>query len=135
MRLMRFAYIRVHTSAYVPGRTRMGNALLVPRDNDGDLRGPTANGLTRKFLRGQHTRVGARERWRDPSRDLLISRFHLKRHNGSGKAIREKKKKKERHAGERMWPGYVIFIRTRGYAFTRNWDEITLNGMPIQGDS
>lgn len=28
--------------------------VIKQQDNDGDLRGPTANGLTRRFLRGQH---------------------------------------------------------------------------------
>lgn len=48
--------------------------VIKQQDNDGDLRGPTANGLTRRFLCcASSTRVGARERWRDSARDLLIS--------------------------------------------------------------
>lgn len=48
--------------------------VIKQQDNDGDLRGPTANGLTRKFLRGQHARRRERKVERPRARFINLVR-------------------------------------------------------------
>lgn len=48
--------------------------VIKQQDNDGDLRGPTANGLTRRFLRGQHARRRERKVERLRARFINLAR-------------------------------------------------------------
>lgn len=96
--LMRSAYVYVHTVCmHVASHARMHpytrgtrcsslavaaaarerahwTGVIKQQDNDGDLRGPTANGLTRRFLRGQHARRRERKVERPRARFINLAR-------------------------------------------------------------
>jgi len=93
MHLMRFAYVlqcmrcvpRTHAYKLMervvrpsrwqrPRERAYWTGVIKQQDNDGDLRGPTANGLTCRFLHGQHARRRERKVERLRARFINLAR-------------------------------------------------------------